>query len=335
MTYNINIDDYIGPWGYSKNYVSNQLSGLKSKPVNVRISSLGGSVADALDIRQQFVDHGDVTAYLYGCVASAATIIALGAKKICASKFSMFMVHKVSNTVSAWGNYNADQIQDLIDQLKQNKLENDKYDIVLASMYAAKCKKKVDEIMDILKAGQWMTAQEAYDYGFIDEIIEDDDDKIDFAATNQKLNVLGMPALPVRKKDNSLLDTLSDKIDSLVSALKKNVAPATEQPKINVNKEMKKDYLKVNELLNIEGLPFDETKKAHLTEDQIKGINDKLDEDEKEIADLKAQIEEKDKEIKNLQDNAGDETLDVKGVANEDVDAKSANELYDSIKDLI
>lgn len=62
MTYNLNIDDYIGRWGYSKQYVRNQLAGLKGKPVNVRISSLGGAVDDGLDIRQQFVDHGDVTA---------------------------------------------------------------------------------------------------------------------------------------------------------------------------------------------------------------------------------------------------------------------------------
>ena len=37
MTYNLNIDDYIGRWGYSKQYVRNQLAGLKGKPVNVRI----------------------------------------------------------------------------------------------------------------------------------------------------------------------------------------------------------------------------------------------------------------------------------------------------------
>ena len=115
MTYNINIDDYIGRWGYSKQYIRNQLAGLKGKPVNVRISSLGGSVEHGLDIRQQFLDHGEVTAYLYGLVASSATIAALGAKKVCISKYCMFLVHKVSNWVDAWGQMNADQIQQLID----------------------------------------------------------------------------------------------------------------------------------------------------------------------------------------------------------------------------
>ena len=75
MDYSISIDSHIGPWGYSKNYIRSQMSGLKNKPVNVRVSSLGGSVDDALDIRQQFLDHGNVTCYLYGYVASAATIL--------------------------------------------------------------------------------------------------------------------------------------------------------------------------------------------------------------------------------------------------------------------
>lgn len=64
MEYNLSIDSHIGPWGYSKNYIRSQMSGFKNKPVNVRISSLGGSVDDALDIRQQFLDHGNVTCYL-------------------------------------------------------------------------------------------------------------------------------------------------------------------------------------------------------------------------------------------------------------------------------
>ena len=111
MEYNLSIDSHIGPWGYSKNYIRSQMSGFRNKPVSVRISSLGGSVDDALDIRQQFQDHGDVTCYLFGYVASAATILATGAKKTCMSKYAFYLIHKVSNWIDAWGSYNADQIQ--------------------------------------------------------------------------------------------------------------------------------------------------------------------------------------------------------------------------------
>lgn len=335
MTYNLNIDDIIGRWGYSQQYVRNQLAGLKGKPVNVRISSLGGSVADGLDIRQQFIDHGDVTAYLYGCVASSATIVALGAKKICASKYSMFMVHKVSNHIDAWGNYNADQMQALIEQLKENKAENDKYDQVLATMYADRCKKKVEDILDILKAGRWMTAKEALENGFIDEIIEEDDEKFDFSTVAEKLNMLGFPALPSHedREENtgSLLKGLSAKLDRFISSFKANVTPPSPVDNNNVI-TMKKDYLKINAVLNVEGLSFDGSGKVALTEDQVKQINDKMNALEQEVSDKQALIDEKDEEIQNLQDNAGDDTTHIEGGEGAGKSGESAQEMFNQIK---
>lgn len=342
MTYNLNIDDFIGRWGYSQQYIRNQLTGLKGKSVNVRISSLGGSVADGLDIRQQFIDHGDVTAFLYGCVASSATIVALGAKKVCASKYSMFMVHKVSNHIDAWGNYNADQIQALIDKLKENKLENDKYDLVLASMYADRCKKKVEDILDILKAGQWMTAQEALEQGFIDEIIEEDEEKFDFSRVAEKLNMLGFPALPSGKhndledSDRGLLRGLSNKLDRFISSFKGNVATPSNLDNNNVT-TMKNDYLKINTVLNVEGLSFDGSGKVSLTEDQVKLINDRMNALEQDVSDKQTLIDEKDEEIQNLQDNAGDDTPRIEGNDNDESgkSGESAQEMYNLIKDFV
>lgn len=337
MTYNLNIDDFIGRWGYSKQYVRDQLAGLKSKPVNVRISSLGGSVDDGLDIRQQFIDHGDVTAFLYGCVASSATIVALGAKKVCASKYSMFMVHKVSNWIDAWGQYNADQIQSLIDELKENKLQNDKYDLVLASMYADKCKKPVNEILDVLKTGSWLTAQEALDYGFIDEIIEKDDEKFDFVKVQDKLNVLGFPGLPSRQQEqegtnNQLLQKLINKMDSVISSFKKDSVVLPSDSNNNNSTTMKKDYSKVNAILNVEGMEFDKEGKVTLSEEQVKAVNDKVTSLEKDNSDKQILIDQKDEQIKNLNRGAGDDTKHIEG--GEDTPSnifKDAKELYDSI----
>ena len=79
MDYNIIIDDYIGGWWSSvnKQSIRRQLSEHQGEHVDVKISSLGGSLDDGLDIRQQFLDHGDVTVYLHSFVASAATVIAM------------------------------------------------------------------------------------------------------------------------------------------------------------------------------------------------------------------------------------------------------------------
>lgn len=332
MIYNINIDDYIGRWGYSKQYIRNELAKLKGKPVNVRISSLGGSVEHGLDIRQQFVDHGEVTAYLYGLVASSATIAALGAKKVCISKYCMFLVHKVSNWVDAWGQMNADQIQELIDDLKENKLQNDKFDLVLAQLYANKCGKQIDDILDTLKAGRWLTAQEALDYGFVDEIIEDaKDDKINLASFSDKLNVLGLPALPqIEQKENkeqNWFQRIMEKLDAFSPAVK------TENNNHLINLIMKKDYQKVNVILNVEGLEFDKDGKVTLTEDQVKVLNEKLDALEKDASDKQTQVEELTTQVENLKKADGDETKKTEGEENgefEDI-FKEANDLYNSL----
>ena len=331
MIYNINIDDYIGRWGYSKQYIRYELAKLKGKPVNVRISSLGGSVEHGLDIRQQFVDHGEVTAYLYGLVASSATIAALGAKKVCISKYCMFLVHKVSNWVDAWGQMNADQIQELIDDLKENKLQNDKFDLVLAQLYANKCGKQIDDILDTLKAGRWLTAQEALDYGFVDEIIEDaKEDKINLASFNEKLCVLGLPALPDVPRDDDknsgFFKRIMEKLDSFCDK-------KTENNNHLINLIMKKDYQKVNAILNVEGLEFDKDGKVTLTEDQVKVLNEKLDALEKDASDKQTQVEELTTQVENLKKADGDETKKTEGEENgefEDI-FKEANDLYNSL----
>ena len=332
MTYNINIDDYIGRWGYSKQYIRNQLAGLKGKPVNVRISSLGGSVEHGLDIRQQFLDHGDVTAYLYGLVASSATIAALGAKKVCISKYCMFLVHKVSNWVDAWGQMNADQIQELIDDLKENKLQNDKFDLVLAQMYANKCNKKIDEILDTLKAGRWLTAQEALEYGFVDEIIEDaKEDKVNLASFTDKLNVLGFPALPQmgnkEDKESGWFQRIMEKLDAFSPLLK------SENSTHLINLIMKKDYQKVNAILNVEGLEFDKDGKVTLTEAQMKALNEKFDALEKEASDKQAEVDDLTKQVDNLKKADGDDTKKNEGGEGEEVEDifKQANDLYNSL----
>lgn len=335
MTYNLNIDDYIGRWGYSKQYIHNRLTDLKGKPVNVRISSLGGAIDDGLDIRQQFIDHGDVTAYLYGLVASSATVAALGAKKVCISKYCLFLVHKVSNWVDAWGQYNADQIQELIEELKENKLQNDKFDLVLANMYATKCKKKVDEILDVLKAGRWMTAQEALDYGFVDEIIEGDEEKVNIKDYEDKVNMLGLSPLPSpqtaksldKPEAETLLNKILNKIDGLFSPKE-----VVEQNPIN---EMKKDYQKVNAVLNIEGLGFDNDGKVALTEDQVKALNEKLSALENDVADKQTIIDQKDDQIKNLKNADGEDTPRIEGDDEGKNAVVSAQSMFNEVKDYI
>lgn len=334
MTYNIEIDDYIGRWGVSKQNISGQLGALKNKDVTVRINSLGGLLDHGLDIRQQFIDHGRVTAYLFGYVASAATVASLGASKICISRYAFYLVHKVSNWVDAWGQMNADQIDALIEQLKQNKLENDKMDLVLAQMYANKCKKKVNDILDILKKGEWLTAQEALDYGFVDEIIEDGEKQNFSTALSTKFNSLGLPAIPVskEKEDSSLLNKIFTGMEELLKRSNKKEKPVEIDNQTKIDKNMKKDFIRVNTILNVEGLEFENGKVA-LTEEQVKAMNDKMDALEADVLAKQTTIDGQTTQIENLKKAAGDDTTEIEGSGDEeDHNAfKTANSLYDRV----
>lgn len=352
MTYNINIDDYIGRWGFSKQYISSEMKGLKNKAVTVRISSLGGSVDDALDIRQQFIDHGDVTAYLYSYVASAATIIATGAKKVKMSRYAFYLIHKVSNWVDAWGNMNADQIQQLIEDLKANKIENDKMDLVLAAMYAKKSGKTINEILPILKEGRWLTAEEALNYGFIDEII-DDGEKLNFDEhTAQKFNMLHLPSIP-RTHENDKKNSFDEEgfFNRLAGFFKKKDETATpavpvvstennngtsEEDKTLISEDMKKDYVKVNSILKVDGIEFDKDGKCTFTEDQVKDINAQLDSLETTNTENTNKINDLTTQVDNLKKGDGAQTNHLEGDgAGEEDSLSRANALFNSVKDLV
>ena len=62
---------------------------------------------------------------------------------------------------------------------------------------------------------------------------------------------------------------------------------------INNVTTMKKDYLEVNAILNVEGLEFDKDGKCNLTEDQVKAVNDKVNTLEQDITDKQTLIDQK------------------------------------------
>ena len=169
-TKTIIIDGYIGPYAYSKQFIRNQLSGNEKNAVLVKVSSLGGSVDDALNIYDQFVEHGNVTAELSAFVASSATLISLGAKTVRMNENSFYLIHKAMNWVDEWGNLNEDQIDELIAKLETQKQQLAKITLQLAKMYVRKTGKTLDEIINLMKQETWLTAEEAKNWGFVDEV---------------------------------------------------------------------------------------------------------------------------------------------------------------------
>lgn len=317
MDFQIDIDGQIGPYGYSKQYVRQALEAYKGKPVNVRVNSLGGSLDDALDIAARFNEHGDVTVFMFGYCASAATVLALGAKKTVIDENAFYLVHKVMNWVDIWDTLNADQLQDLIDELEKNKRDNEKMDLVLAKMYAKKSGHTANEIMAVLKEAAWLTADEAKNWGFVDEI--GTGLKYAPAAIENKLNAFGLPLPKPRENKLSAIDKIKNMFNKNVSAMLTN-------------------YLNLNALLKVEGFE-DKENSVSMTADQLTAIDNELKANAAAIESLKADNEAKENQIKELQEKvAALENLpgDTTQAVEPEVDnAVSAASMYENIKNLI
>lgn len=309
MDYNVEINGYISDWSNSSGYIKSVMASCKKKPCAVRINSLGGSVIHGLDIRQQFIDHGDVTAYLFGFVASAATIIALGAKTVKMSKSALFLIHCCSNWVDGWESMNSEQISAFIEDLKKTKETCDKIDLVLASIYANKTGKSIEEMHNFMNEEKWITAEEAKELGLVDEIIEDEEEKNDSLANivAENIQALGFPSLPKTKteKKPSWLSGLTAKIDKILNS-KAPEMKENETPKTTPNK----DFGAVNALLKVEALEASE-KGVTLTPEQLKAINEKLTANDDAAKQAATTISDLTKQVENLKNEAPEETKKV------------------------
>lgn len=193
ITYNLHLKGFVGGADFDRNYVDYILGKHAGKPVNVLIDSLGGSVATALSIASAFRNHSDVSVHFVGMNASAATIASLGAKHISIDTNAMYLVHKCSQGFFEWGSLNADQFATLIADCQQIKADLDK--------------------LDLMKIGGWITAQEAKEWGFVDEITTYSDEiapKLTYAVASELATTgIPIPNIPVADKEGTFAKFLS------------------------------------------------------------------------------------------------------------------------------
>ena len=230
--YHLHLRGVVGGYDFDSRHVQNVLTANKNKPVDVLIDSLGGSVATALTIASAFRDHGDVHVHFVGMNASAATIASMGAKRITMDSSAMYLVHKCSSEFFQWASLNADQLEQQIADLTQMKTDLEKIDANVASMYAKRCGKERDALLQLMKIGGWLNATEAKDWGFVDEITDEAEDAApvltDTVASAMAAAGMPIPNVPIQScsQFQKFLTALTDFFKSGKSAEQPTPTPA-------------------------------------------------------------------------------------------------------------
>lgn len=279
--YNLHLKGFVGGADFDRNYVDYILAKNAGKEVNVLIDSLGGNLATALSIAAAFKNHGKVSVHFVGMNASAATIASLGAAHISIDKNAMYLVHKCSTAFFEWGNLNADQFRSLIADCEKAAADLDKLDVNIASMYAGKCKKKKTQcLLDLMKVGGWLSAKDALEWGFVDEITDLDDEPApvltDAVASELAAAGIPLPNLPVEEKENPIL-SFFEKMAAIFQSKSK--------PQLTMNK----NYKSICALLSIESIALTDGK-ASLTDEQLTDLDKALEMKLQVITNLEAQI---------------------------------------------
>lgn len=156
----ISIFDEIGLWGVTAKQFIADLKAIDSSTIKLSINSPGGSVFDALAMFNALRQHpASIEVVIMGVAASAASLVAMAGDKIVMPENAFMMVHNPLNF--AYGN--ADELREMADVL-------DKIGASLVATYVSRTGLPEEEVKALLDAETWLSAAEAVEKGFADEM---------------------------------------------------------------------------------------------------------------------------------------------------------------------
>ena len=207
----------------SANYVRDQLKAFpeNEKELRIVIDSPGGDVFEGVTIFNVIRDFArnnpsvKITTYIQGMAASMASAIALAANavsdsnKVIAEDNSIFMIH------DAWGYVigNENDMREAADYFAM-------IDSMLSSIYMRKTGKSEDDIRSMMDAETWLWGKNILEAGFVDEIIDSENNADESANMNDSL----ISARAEFKKSRELVNSMNLKRGG--EALKRDWAAA-------------------------------------------------------------------------------------------------------------
>ena len=203
----------------SYNSVRAKINQANGQPINLTISSGGGSVTEGMGIADLVANYPEeTTATGIGLVASIATVVLLAADKVKMTENAFMMIHRPWSYTMG----NADELEATAELL--DKMEAKLLDIYTASVLKRRgYQNNLKEIItNMMAAETWLTAQEALEFGFIDEIVKVGEKNIDMLPLQNSLSkFLNVPAalLNNTKKEDEMGSSILEKIKSLLNSI--------------------------------------------------------------------------------------------------------------------
>ena len=154
-------------WGdtISAKEVTEYLADLDVENINVYINSNGGVVDTAIAINNALRRHkAKVTVNIDGIAASAATLITCAGDTVKMPKNALFMIHNPL-TIAMGDSEEMRKQADVLEKYKNSIMET----------YLQKVNIDKEKLSELMDNESWLSAEEALEYGFIDEIIENTD----------------------------------------------------------------------------------------------------------------------------------------------------------------
>ena len=239
-------EDWFSSGGVTAKGFQKELSQIKANQIDLHVNSPGGEVFDGLTIHNLIKQHpAKVTTYVDGLAASIASVIALAGDKIIMAENALMMIHNPYGMTRG----DATEMRRMADTL-------DKVSNSIVMTYTGKTGRSDEEIKTLMDAETWMTADEAREYGFIDEISE----QMDMAACAKFMPVMakaGFKNIPELKKEKKQLtardleDALREKgcTEAMAKSIlaqgfrgeQREVAPPAEQREVAAPEPVKRD----------------------------------------------------------------------------------------------
>lgn len=288
--YQLHLKGFVGGYDFDADYVDYILSKNSGNEVHVLIDSLGGRSDTALSIFSAFKRHGNVNVHFVGMNASAATIASLGAKHITMDASAMYLVHKCSIGFFEWGQMNSDGLQALIDNIEHQKADLDKLDANIAQMYATRCKKEPSALLDLMKAGGWLTAKEALAWGFVDELTDYEDETAP-VLTDAVANAMASAGIPIPNMpmmDAPEKSAIARFFNSLTSIFTNSQTQKLQNSQ--TSNPMKKIFTSICAILACEHLLSNDGK-VTLEDGQLEQVEQAITTDKQTITQLQAQVQ--------------------------------------------